>query len=210
MKLTGIRFRLLLIGIIPAIILTSALAYYFINNQIKSLATSLNERGDIITRQLATAGVYGVFSGNNQILQELVNTVLQEKDVVSVKISNQQHNILAQAQLSDLPESDHLIRFSAPVVLQPLRITDSSDEFIFFPSATTSLKTIGKVEITLSLQSTLVEQQSTLINSLLITISGLVISGLLAYRMGNNISLPIIKLTDAVSEIADGNFIDPG
>ncbi len=207
MKLSGIRFRLLFLGIIPAFILTSALAYYFINHQLQSLETSLNERGDIITRQLATASVYGVFSGNHQILQELVDTILQEKGVVSVIIINQQNETLAKAQKPIIPDIKYLLNFSAPVVVQPLDNSDSSEDMLFDAANKISIaKNIGRVHIQLSLQNTLINQRTTLINSLLITFFGLLISALLAFRLGYTISLPIIRLTQAVNNISLGRL----
>ena len=207
MKYTGIRFRLLLLGIIPAFILTSALAFYFIDNQIRTLQVSLSERGDMITRQLASASVYGVFSGNNQILQELVNTVLQEKDVVSVKIINQQDVIIAKAQLLEIPDADYLQNFTAAVTLKPLAKSYSDDDPLFYTADEQSTtKNIGRVAIRLSLQNTLANQRTALINSVFITLAGLIITALLAFRLGHKISLPIIKLTQAVNDISMGNL----
>ena len=205
MKLTGIRFHLLLLGIIPAFILTSALAYYFIANQIQNLEISLNERGDIITRQLAFAGVYGVFSGNHPILQELVNPILQEKDVVSVQIFNNHDEILAEAQQLTFPEPKYLLNFTAPVVLQP--VGNSNDETLFYSGVENPpSKVIGNVRIRLSLENTLANQQTVLINSLLITFFGVLVTALLAFRIGHSISLPIIRLTQAVNDISLGNL----
>ena len=207
MKFTGIRSHLLLLGIIPAFILSSALAFYFIDNQIRNLEISLQERGDLITRQLASASVYGVFSGNNQVLQELVNTVLKEKYVVSVKIINQQDIIIAQAQLIEIPDAIFLLNFTAPVALKPLANSESNDDTLFYiANEANTAKQIGYIAIKLSLQNTLTNQRTALINSLFITFVGLMVTALLAFRLDHKISLPIIKLTQAVNDISLGNL----
>ena len=207
MKFTGIRFRLLLLGIIPAFILTSALAFYFIDNQIQNLEISLKERGDIITRQLATASVYGVFSGNNLILQELVNTVLLEKDVVSVHIINQQDVIMAEAQVSEFPDAEYIMNFTAPVILKPIDNSNNTDDTLFYTAGNKTItKDIGRVGIRLSLQNTMANQRTALSNSLLITFVGLMITALLAFRLGQKISSPILRLTQAVNDISLGKL----
>ena len=132
MNFTGIRIRLLLLGIIPAFFLVAVLAYYFVDNQFHELERSINERGDIITRQLASASIYGVFSGNNQILQELVDTILQEKDVVSAQVYNQQGYTLAEASLLEQPENRYLLNFNAPVILKPVKTLERDETSLFY------------------------------------------------------------------------------
>ena len=207
MNFTGIRIRLLLLGIIPAFFLVAVLAYYFVDNQFHELERSINERGDIITRQLASASIYGVFSGNNQILQELVDTILQEKDVVSAQVYNQQGYTLAEASLLEQPENRYLLNFNAPVILKPVKTLESDETSLFYSTGSKpASRKIGDVQINLSMQSTLASQQTVLYNSLIISITGLLITALFASRLGHTISNPLIKLTQAVNDISKGNM----
>lgn len=135
MKLSGIRLHLLLLGIGPAFFLVSVLAFYFIENRIEDLEQSLNDRGNIIARQAATASVYGISTDNRLVLQELANTILLEKDVAAVRIVDNAGNELASANWVPAPDEDLLLTFQAQVVLTPVQDNAgniASDELAYF------------------------------------------------------------------------------
>jgi len=211
MKLSGIRLHLLLLGIGPAFFLVSVLAFYFIENRIADLQQSLNDRGNIIARQAATASVYGISSKNKLILQELANTILLEKDVVAVRIVDKAGRELASTKWVPQPDKSLLLSFQSPVVFSPIQNkakSIDSDElaYFFLSDSGTDSRKIGRVEVKLSLASTLETQRTFLFNSLVITASGLLITVMLALRLGMLISKPITKLTRAVKEISEGNM----
>ena len=211
MKLSGIRLHLLLLGIGPTFFLVSVLAFYFIENRIDDLEQSLNDRGNIIARQAATASVYGISSHNKLLLQDLANTILLEKDVVAVRIVDTAGRELASTNWVPQPDKSLLLSFQSPVVVTPIQNKAKnidSDElaYFFLSDSGTDSRKIGRVEVQLSLASTLESQRTFLFNSLMITASGLLITVLLALRLGMLISKPITKLTGAVKEISEGNM----
>jgi two-component system, NarL family, sensor histidine kinase BarA len=208
MKLKGITLHLLLLGIGPAFLIVTVLSFYFIENQINYLEQSLQERGNIIVRQAATASIYGILSKNNLILQELANNILQEKDVVSVRIDDSQGNYLAGAKLVPLPRDNLLTSFASQVILSSLqhKIRGYAPTSSFTGDQAKDDKHIGTVHVQLSLQNTLETKHDILINSLIITAAGLLITALITIRLGSIISVPITKLTQAVNRISEGNM----
>ena len=204
MKFTGIRFRLLLLGIGPALFIALILSFYFLQGRVDDLENSLTERGNFTVRQLASASIYGVFSRNRQILNNLVNTLVQEKDIILVRIINNHGEVLAEAIHPPLPANKYILSFSYPVVISPAENDDLS--MIERHESDTKNKQIAQVEIKLSKLNTLKKQRTILFDSLFIIVAILTFTALLASRLGLAISRPVTQLTRAVKEISDGKM----
>ncbi|MEN8259154.1 MAG: ATP-binding protein [Pseudomonadota bacterium] len=204
----GIRFRLLLLGIVPAILMMLALMAYDIHIRVNDLEFTLKERGHTIARQLATACVYGVFSGNHQILQNLADATLLEKDVTEVSIIDNSGKSLGLSRVNSSPHDEFEETFSAPVIINPIRFGrgDEIESLFQNPAEETLPQELGSVRVKLSLSNTYDYERLILRNSILITLAGLIVSGLVANRMGRKVSTPILNLTDAVDAISEGNL----
>nr|WP_305906664.1 hypothetical protein [Methylomarinum sp. Ch1-1]MDP4519360.1 hypothetical protein [Methylomarinum sp. Ch1-1] len=131
----GIRFRLFILGVAPALLLVISLTYYFIEHQFHYLEQSLNERGRTISKQLAVASIYGVFSANKPMLQELSNDLLKEKDVVFVSIKNTQGESLALASHILRTETGNIRIFDSPVKIQLLQQSAADMDLSLFDFA---------------------------------------------------------------------------
>lgn len=110
MNLTGIQFRLLLLAIIPTLLLVTSLAYYFIHHHYLDLENALKNKGQVTTNQLAISSIYGVFSANSEVLNEITKGLMNDPDIVSVQIFDNLDNSLAQSELTTL----HLINSCYP------------------------------------------------------------------------------------------------
>lgn len=205
MNLTGIQFRLLLLGILPSLLLVTSLAYYFIQYHYLDLENALKEKGQITINQLAISSIYGVFSGNTEILMDISDALLAQPDIVSVHISDNMGTTFAQSEHPQLPAEKDLINFSSPVVIQSISKKDSrSLDPSFIQSKKIADKKIGTVKIALSLESTQKRQKTFLVNSLLLISLGLIFIILLAIRLSKTISTPILTLTKKANELANG------
>jgi len=207
MNLSGIQFRLLLLSIIPTLLLVVSLAYYFIQYHYLDLENALKEKGQITTNQLAISSIYGVFSGNTEVLNEITNALLNETDIVSVQIFNLSGKSLARSEQKHLPPPKDLIFFEHSVTIHSIhnkniQLKNNSLE----QASTPSIKTIGFVKVALSLESTNKKQQTYLINSLFLILIGLAFSILIAIRLSKTISNPIIGLTKTANALADGDM----
>jgi signal transduction histidine kinase len=88
----------LILYISLVIILTSLLlTYFFIRNQIILIRTTLTERCDFLSRNLAGNSEFGVLTINNAYLSKLVKGTIQEEDVLYATIYDKNGRILAVA-----------------------------------------------------------------------------------------------------------------
>jgi two-component system sensor histidine kinase BarA len=212
----GIRFQLLLLGLLPASILAFCLTFWFIQTGINNLDKALSERGEIITENLAPASIYGIFSGNDELLQRLTDNVAKGTDVVEVAIYNKQgqrrafskNSLYNKAELGKNTgkSSDMLSHFRSPIKLSILK--KERDDPISLPleNSKESSLTIGEVRVTLSRLRTIESQSEIIYTSFLLTLSGLLLSLLLAYRLSLRISKPILALTNTVKQVSKGDL----
>lgn len=206
MNLSGIQFRLLLLGIAPTFLLVLSIAYYFIQYQFVDLENALKEKGKITTNQLAISSRYGVFSGNTEVLGKITNALLEEKDIASVQIFNNSGKILAKSEKTSLPSSSQLITYQHLVTIVSIKKNSEPFNSSLEQLSAPPLKTIGSVKVTLSLAATHKKQQAFLINSLLIISLGILCSTLVTIRLSKTISHSIISLTKTANALAEGNM----
>ena len=204
---SGIKFRLFLLGAGPAFFLALILDFYFLHNRAHDLEQSLRDRGFALVHQLATASAYGLANGNSAYLQNLANQLLLEKQVASVKIYDIHGKALAIAQRIPQPLRVNQLNFETPIFDDGMLHNSSHDSLtIDFPADPATNKIIGHAQLKLSLAAILNIKQTVLVNSLIITFAGLLITPLLVYRLGSSMVEPLIKLTETVNALATGNM----
>jgi len=228
MMKSSIRRRVLLLSILPATLLAISLGYFFTLSRITDLDQALRARGMAIVRHLAPACEYGVFSGNNQILQRLADSALAEPDVNAVYIMDRNGKILASNSLKlsprasfravDMPVASEVskatitARADSLFFRMPIRPTEVQvDDYAFTSTPAPMVQSrntipLGYVAIELSRSATLERQNAVLRSAALLTIAALIATALLALRLGRDITLPIMKLANAVDKIGKGNL----
>ena len=223
MKNLGIKSRVIFLGTIPALLFSTILAGYAISNVFGVLNQSLRDRGQIIAAQLAPATEYGVISGNKQILQRLTQQALtNEQDLRTVMVLDRKNRVLAisgreiatavldnltQNNLNEFKLKDSII-FSAPIYRSLVEIDDFTsprESELSLKNNNTELE-IGKVYIELSNLSLQNIKQNLITKILLISLLGLLVSALIAYWIGRNITKPIQEIAHAVNKVGEGMF----
>ena len=222
-----IKRTVLFVAILPVTIVTLVLIILFSISQTRALEESLIERGIAISRQLAPASEYGVFSGNQGILDNLIEAVKKEADIRSIRIRNTSGKVLAQAGPEAFPskqldsyalklvycssDNSESRIFQAPIFqtefsannTPDLNIEDSDSSLAEFKP---TKHIIGWATVELSMQHTRAYQINTWLTTTTAAVLLLILSGILAIRMGRKITEPIILLRDAVHEIENGNL----
>lgn len=216
----NIRTRVLVLAILPALVIAVLLTMYSTRHSLRELDDGLHERGRIIAIQLAAACEYGVISGNHTILQNLVQqTMTQESDIQAVLVTDNQGHTLAVSGKPILQEViqkesqaprpgewnvENNIMFSAPVIRSTVEIDDYQS--LTESDARQDNKVAGQVFVVLA-TADLANLKSNMIGrNLLIAFCGLVISGLIGWRMGRGIAQPIHAMAGAVAKVADGQL----
>lgn len=82
MKPLGIRQRILLAALAPALLVVAVLGFMFSLNHTESVHLSQHHRLAAVARQLAAAAEYDVFVGNQDGLKRLLDAVCEERDIV--------------------------------------------------------------------------------------------------------------------------------
>ena len=220
----GIQKRLLIIALLPAIVIATTLGIYFVNSQIRDMRSSLEERGRSIVRQLAPAAEFGVFSGNREILVNLSSSVLAEVDVRSVQIRDNtaaihilvgqrpgEHERIVRNQgdysahvLHSLNKSS--LFFEAPIVQSVIAVDDYSETAAISPAMPLQKVVLGTVTVELSLENTINNQRGLVLRGALYTLLGLVLTGMLAIRIGRAVTDPILEITRGVQALEEGRL----
>jgi len=220
MRLTiGIRGRVLALALVPVAIIGILLLYQLITSKIEGLDQSLQARAAAITRQLAPAVEYGVASGNIEVLQTLLEKTAIESDIRGVAVFADNGTGLAQVGLGNwaqLPRgglpTNSIYKIAYPdrlVYYAPVKRTEVAvDDFEASPaaSAAPSARLIGWVGLDVSRDATVRSQRDAIVKSLLILLLGMVASLYLAWRIGRQITRPILSLTHTVSRIGEGHL----
>jgi len=203
LKRTTIRTRILLAAILPAITAVVLLSIYFMLEQLKSLDKSLMQRGQAITNQIANAAEYGIFSGNKLILEKLVESVLSEPDVLAVSIKDSDGHIVASGGPASEQKSGggQGVTFEQTIVSRSIGISDFEQS-----SPQYGPILLGTASLTLSNHSTHLAKQQLLSSGIIISLIALLIGTILALRTSRSVSLPLMRLNKAVSDIDRGKL----
>lgn len=220
----GIKSRVLFLTLVPAIIIAIFLSAYFTSTRLHDLESSLQDRGFAIAAKLAPSSEFGMFSGNQDALQQLANRVLQEPEVRSVMFINKDGRILVQAgskinfnpdylktkagihdiNMIELPDT---LIFSTPIVLRDVVLEDFPNDYPHETLSHTQYDHIvGWVIVELSRVQTTLKQYQILLMATLIVFFGLSVSGIFARHLSHDVTRPILKMLHAVENIRKGNL----
>ncbi len=197
----GIRFRLMLLGVLPACFIGLALTSYFIHTQMASSYQALSNRGVLIVRQLAVSSSAPIASGNLHLLQELANSTINEIDVVEITIADAQGNVLAMQKRQSNGLKNPLV-LTAAIYPQHLNNIASDTQ----PNTAKPDEKNGYISLVLSRQRTAKQQENMIWITLSLFAAGLISAIWVARSMIKVISNPVMALTFAVHELSNGNM----
>ncbi|MCP8688742.1 response regulator [Marinobacterium sedimentorum] len=211
LKTLGIRQRVLMISLLPMVIFALVLGGYFISTRIDDTQFTMLERGQSISRLLASASEFGLLLGNHELLRNLGKGVSQEPDVADVVFLDNHFDLITRSRAFDLQ-----LKPQGPFVYQdnnhwyfaePVQVTGISfQDFPEYPDAKDQLDTIGWVIVILSNDPTRNRQRSILITGLLLMLGTFGITCIIALRFGNRITQPIQGLSHVVERLQDGQL----
>jgi two-component system sensor histidine kinase BarA len=191
---------------VPLLAVVLALGYHFTNANMEEARDTLNERGTFMAKHLATLSEFGMYSQNIQELHKNADSVLKEPDVIIVAIRNNRGDLLVDIANKASPHRNNdLVTFIAPVTRSGVSVDDYTDEIDSVPQESVG-SPIGSVSVTLSDAGVRNRQQEILQAGILITLTGLLLSFLLAWYVAKSVTGPITQLTDTVSRLTGGDL----
>lgn len=217
----GIRGRVIGLSIVPVAIIGVLLMFQLITSKIDDLDQSLRTRAIAIARQLAPAAEYGVASGNIEVLQTLLEKAAIEPDIRGAAVFSNNGQWLAQVgrggwvnPVRDKLPTDRIhqaeyqnrLVYYAPITRTEVVVDDFQSEAEKIARISGQTHLLGWVGLDVSRSATLKSQRDAIQRSLLILLAGLGVSIFLAWRIGRQITRPILALTHTVSRIGEGHL----
>jgi signal transduction histidine kinase len=214
----GIQRRAVFLALAPAAIIAVVLTVYFLALRYEDVDTALHNRGESLVRQLAPAAEYGAFSGNRGELLRLVEAAAAEPDIAAVTIYDASSRPLASignrsllGDLTNIPEGRLALMISSSVEVFHAVIRRPSLPFDDpfqgeLSQARPAATPLGHVVAEFSRAPLEARKREILGVTLLTTLSVLVAALLLAYRLGRDITEPVLALEDAVARVHAGKL----
>ena len=209
-----IKRRVVFIAVVPGAAIAIGLAFYFLLLRYEDVETALISRGAALARQLAPAAEYGAFAGNFSELQRLAQATVREADVAAVAVHDPAGVVLAvagdarfrgnPATLSDgwsgRSADGGRLFFHAKIVRGGIAFDDP-----FLGSAPQPLQ-LGSVTLELSRRNVVARKEEILTVTVLFTAALLAAALMLAYRLGRDVTEPVLALEAVVGKIHRGEL----
>ena len=90
-----LRGRLMWLAMLPVLIFATVWGVYVVRQRAADLEAQLQQRAQLLARQLAVAADYGIFSFNQAALDNIAQGVLRESSVISATIIGAGGRVLA-------------------------------------------------------------------------------------------------------------------
>lgn len=208
----SIRSRVLLLALIPMLVLATILGSYFTYSRLSDNSERLADRGRLIANLLASAGEFGVISGNRYQLQVLSQQALRSyPEVRDILFYDDRFNLLYRSGSFDvkltpdgpaLQQSDHHWKFLSPILSSAL-LFDSNPELLLHALEPVQ---VGWVGVILSTEPHTVARRDMLLSSLLLIVAGILVTAIIASRFGLGITRPIQALSQVVERLEAGHL----
>ncbi|RHW21145.1 ATP-binding protein [Pseudomonas jilinensis] len=186
-------------------LLSLALVGYFISARLDDVNQALNETGQRIAEQLATAAEYGVISGNIDTLESLVRGTLDIPHVQHVQVFDSQGQILLSLERQP-PKDGQRRHFTADILRE--RVALHSDLFLLDTPTTPrgEPQYLGQVSVGLSNAAFLKRQRQILLSGLGLAALTLIAALILALRLAQALAKPLRDMSQAVNALSQGQL----
>ena len=215
MKPLDIRTRILLAALLPAALLAVALATLFLFDRLSVMNEAFRQKAEAMARQIVAGSEYGLFSGNREALQVLVDRAGKEDDVRSIVLLDAAGNVVARTgtpgygvlresgredeSLADLPGNVLLLR-------QPIWGASLPLDDLFREAAIPGRARLGQVLLELSTERIADRARQLQLTWILITIGFLMFGAILAVSLSRGVIEAIVQVADVVARIGKGDL----
>ncbi|MBY6034312.1 response regulator [Marinobacter daepoensis] len=220
MRRWGIRKKVLVVTLVPTLLTTLLLGLFFTYSWVNQIESLLQDRGESLSRQLAAGSEYGLFTANRSLLSSLSNALLEERDVRSITFYGSDgkrmlHTGPGSSDRVAMPPLEpnqpirvthhNSTRFVTPVHLQDLMIETMLDPDARQTAAKREAP-LGWAAVEMSHVRTEKETYKALLISLLLVISGVLLSLAIALRLSRAFTAPVFQLNEAVAKLKEGKL----
>lgn len=195
----GVRGRLMLSAVLPAVLMVAILAATFLNHFDDSMERSFEERSLAIARQIGATSEYAIFSGSLDILNRIAEGTRQaDPAILAVSVMDRHGRVIVHSgaplrhRLS--PASDVQIYNSRdamilqmPIVAAALLLRDENDAWHAGRGGVRPPAASGHVRVEISRAELVARKREMVKITLAVMLGGMLLSGWLALRMAGNV-----------------------
>ena len=205
MNKLGIKYQILLITFIPAFLIDVFFTYSYINSSIDQAQELLQSKGRIISKQIAGASEFNLFSGNDQQIQYVLDQTIDTNDVVFAAVYDIKGELVADS-ISKIykPElSTEYYYYHEAILSQSITLPD-----VFSPRQAIGPPndTLGWVHLYISRQQLENTITSIIRDSVIFFIVALVMTFILTVIISRGITTPIFKLITHLKRVETGHL----
>ncbi len=210
-----IRSRMALASTLPVLLVVLAIVSLFWQGRVRDLEATHEQRVNLLVREVALFSAYGLFSGNTASLQGLVQEIQREPGVKAVLVFNTEGHVVARGgvttinQFRETQVPDYVMHQRQRMIdVRTAQILPSSvpiDE-LFSQDGPSKVSSLGNALIEVSREDLEISKRDALLTALWIGAIGMLLGGLLAYRLGNWVVRPMVRISQMVKRIGEGNF----
>ncbi len=202
----GIYSRLIFTAIVPMVIFSIFFGVYINNERNQDLLRELTERGHLIAANLSTASEFAVATRNIEQLRILVDSAMNHKDVIGVRVIDETGKKLFKRGSYDSTRNGQISQYLSDIVSTAINNEDSVILGVENIRTDDAKLLIGTIEVYISDESYLFRQKSILIKTIVIILLGVILSLVLAMIIGYTLVRPVRDVIDVVSSVTHGDL----
>jgi two-component system sensor histidine kinase BarA len=201
----GIKYQILLIALIPALLVDAFFTYTHFTNNVDQAHNLLQSKGQIIAQQLAGASEFNMLSGNYGQIQHLLNRTIDTNAIILASVYNENGEAIAKSISAeyDPKKTDNYFYYRLPIISQGIQ---SSDVFAPDQSYHENNRVIGWVHLNISRHQLEKTKEKIRYSSLSFFIAILFIALILSVIISGGITRPIFKLLEHIKKVEKGQL----
>jgi len=205
MKKLGIKYQILLITFIPAFLIDVFFTYSRIHTSIEQAHELLESKGRIISKQIAGASEFNLYSGNDLQIQYVLDQTIDTNDIVFAAVYNIDGKLVANAISANYQQDQSIDYFyyHESIHSQSIALTD-----VFSPddNIANDNDKIGSVHLYISRQQLENTISEIIQESILFFVIALILTLVLTTVIGRGITRPIFKLLEHLKRVETGHL----
>jgi len=215
----GLRARVITLTLAPTLIIGLLLSAFFTSNRYNDLETQLISTGQSIIEPLAIASEYGMTQQSREAVRRLISYAHRKNSniVRSIAVFDANHELFVTSNFHPNFASLTFAKDRPIPLLSTIELVDTDliirspilaeGQFASPQGGKTELnQALGYIAIELDLSALRLQQYQEIFAALLVLVLGLGLSGLFAYRLMRDVTLPITHMKNMVDRIRRGHL----
>ncbi len=193
---SGIRSRMLVIALLPALVTEFGMVAYFTSQTLDTAEDALYNRAGNAARHLADALPYALVSGDTTLAHSLLATEIANSRLVHARIVDPQGRLVAS--LGEATAGNRVVRHAT------IRVPDADlrRDALFVADSRPLRPALGTVEVHASRSPIEDARRATLVHAVLLMLGALTLTGIVAWRLSDRLTGQLRHIGRVVSRLA--------